>query len=284
LSVKAIDWMNYLNTEKGMARLKAAPDIAKVMKWWHMEDRYQPRTPEELVAEMDEAGIEATVICCVKMASYRENRVMWETPYEEVADLMKQYPGRFIGFAGINFFASITNELRDMEEAVKKYGFKGVYLHTYGYRIPLNHRLCYPVYAKAEELGIPVSMQVGHSAEHMPNEMGRPIHLDDIALDFPGLNIVGSHTGWPWCEELISIAWKHENVYMDISAHQPQYLEPSVVQFLKTRGRAKTIWGTNGPVNPAKQAIDYIKNSMGLKENVQDMILRNNAAKLLGMT
>ena len=283
MAVKAIDWMNYLNTEKGIARFKAAPELARLLKWWGMEDRYQPRTPEQLVQEMDEAGVEATVICAVKMASYRENKVIYETPYEEVVDLMKQYPGRFIGFAGINFFASITNELRDMEEAVKKYGFKGVYLHTYGYRIPLNHRLCYPVYAKAEELGIPVSMQVGHSAEHMPNEMGRPIHLDDIALDFPDLNIVASHTGWPWCEELISIAWKHENVYMDISAHQPQYLEPSVIQFMKTRGRSKVIWGTNGPVNPARQALDYIKTQMGLKENVAGMILRGNAARLLGI-
>ncbi|MDP2659206.1 MAG: amidohydrolase family protein [Dehalococcoidia bacterium] len=283
MAVKALDWMNYLNTEKGIARFKGASELAHLLKWWGMEDRYQPRSPEELVAEMDEAGVGETVICCVKMASYRENKVIYETPYEEVVDLMNKCPGRFIGFAGINFFASICDEIREMEIAVKKYGFKGIYLHTYGYRIPLNHRLCYAVYAKAEELGIPVSMQTGHSAEHMPNEMGRPMLLDDIALDFPKLNIVGSHTGWPWCEELISVAWKHENVFMDISAHQPQYLEPNVIQFLKTRGRAKTIFGTNGPVNPAKQAIEYIKTQMGLKENVQDMILRTNAARLLKM-
>jgi len=281
LAVKAIDWMNYLNTDKGIARFKGAPELARLLKWWGMEDRYVGKTGEQMVAEMDEAGVEATVICAVKMASYREKKVIWEAPYEEVVELMQKFPGRFIGFAGINFFARITDELRDMETAVKKYGFKGVYLHTYGYGIPLNHRLCYPVYAKAEELGIPVSMQVGHSAEHMPNEMGRPMLLDDVALDFPKLSIVGSHTGWPWSEELIAIAWKHENVYMDISAHQPQYLEPNVVQFMKTRGRSKTLWGTNGPVVPAKESIQYITTQMGLKENVADMILRHNAAKLL---
>jgi len=281
LAVKAIDWMNYLNTEKAMARFKAQPELLRLLVWWGMEDRYRGRTPEELVAEMDEAGVEATVICCVKMASYRQKKVIWETPYEEVVELMQKYPGRFIGFAGVNFFASICDELRDIETAVKKYGFKGVYLHTYGYGIPLNHRLCYAVYAKCEELGIPVSMQVGHSAEHMPNEMGRPIHLDDVALDFPRLNIVGSHTAWPWTEEMIALAWKHENVYMDISAHQPQYLEPNLVHFMKTRGRNKVLWGTNGPVVPAKEAIQYITTQMGLKENVQDMILRGTAAKLL---
>ena len=68
---------------------------------------------------------------------------------------------------------------------------------------------------------------------------------------------------------------------MDISAHQPQYLEPNVVQFMKTRGRSKTLWGTNGPVVPAKESIQYITTQMGLKENVADMILRHNAAKLL---
>lgn len=284
MAVKAIDWMCYLFTENGVNRFMAADELRRLVVWWGMEDRMKPKTPEEMIAYMDESGVGTICVACVKMASYKQKKIIWETPIEEVVELTQKYPGRFVGFAGVNFFASIMDELAEVEIAVKKYGFKGVYLHTYGYGIPLNHRLVYPVYAKCAELGIPVSMQVGHSAEHMPNELGRPIHIDDVALDFPGLNIVGSHTGWPWVEEMISLAWKHENVYMDISAHSPQYLEPSLVQFLKTRGRDKVLWGTNWPGVTHKEAVEYITTGMGLKEHVMNKILRENAAKLLKIT
>ena len=90
MAVKAIDWMNYLNTDKGIARFKGAPELARLLKWWGMEDRYVGKTGEQMVAEMDEAGVEATVICAVKMASYREKKVIWEAPYEEVVELMRR--------------------------------------------------------------------------------------------------------------------------------------------------------------------------------------------------
>ena len=89
-------------------------------------------------------------------------------------------------------------------------------------------------------------MQIGHSLEIMPSEPGRPVYIDEVALDFPKLKFVASHTGWPWCEELVAMAWKHENVYIDISAHRPRYLDPSLVIFMNTRGRDNVLFGTNG--------------------------------------
>src|SRR5439155_19570019 len=125
---------------------------------------------------------------------------------EEVAQYVMRYPQRFVGLAGYNPFR-IKESLLEIEQAVKVYGFKGVYIHIYGFDIPLHDSKMYPLYAKCGELDIPVSMQVGHVLEAMPSEHARPIYFDRIASDFPDLKIIGAHTGWPWVEELISVCY-----------------------------------------------------------------------------
>jgi hypothetical protein len=208
--------------------------------------------------------------------------MVWDIPEEEVAEAISQFPGRLYGLCGFNPLERM-NGVRRVERAVRDLGFKGVYIHTYGFGIPLNDRRYYPLYAKCVELGVPVSMQVGHSAERMPSELGRPIHLDDIALDFPELQLIGAHTGWPWTEEMIALAWKHENVYLGIDAHHPKYLEPSLLHFMRTRGQNKVIYGTNYPAVQHKESISIIRSDLGLSEKVAQKILHDNAARVYGL-
>ena len=113
--------------------------------------------------------------------------------------------------------------------------------------------------------------------EAQPSEHGRPIYLDRIALDFPTLKIIGAHTGYPWCEELISICYKYDNVYFGADAHMPRYWEPTVVNFIKTRGKDKVLWGSNGlPWDRMLQQID----AMELSEEVKTKLLRDNVIKV----
>jgi len=123
---------------------------------------------------------------------------------------------------------------------------------------------------------VPVVMQVGHSAERMPSEMGRPIHVDDIALDFPDLTIVGAHTGWPWVEEMIALAWKHRNVYIGTSAHHPKYLDRSLVAFANSRGKGKVMWGTDYPVMDYRDALTAI-DGLGLKDDAKALFVGDAA-------
>jgi predicted TIM-barrel fold metal-dependent hydrolase len=216
------------------------------------------------------------------MMSYQKKTMVWDITEEEVYCAVQQAPTRLIGLAGFNPLEKME-AVRRVERAVRELGFKGVYIHTYGFGIPLNDRLYYPLYAKCVELGVPVSMQVGHSAEHMPNELGRPIHLDTVALDFPELKLIGAHTGWPWTEEMISLAWKHENVYLGIDAHHPKYLEPTLLHFMKTRGQNKVVYGTNYPAVLHAESIACIRNELGLTEKVAEKILHGNAARVYGL-
>lgn len=258
------------------------PEIHRLIKWWKMEERVQGVTPADFVAAMDQAGVEKVLLPAIKMMSYRTKQMVWNIDEDEIAQLCRKHPGRFVGIAGYNPLTKAEG-VRSVVRAVKELDFKGVYLHTYGYGIALNHRQYYPLYAKCEELGVPVSMQVGHSAEHMPSELARPIHLDDVALDFPDLKIIGAHTGWPWTEEMIALAWKHENVYLGIDAHNPRYLDASLLHFIKTRGQNKVLYGTNYPAVTHGDSISYIRKEMGLKDAVAEKLLSGNARKVYGL-
>ena len=255
------------------------PEMSRIIEWWKLHEKVKGRTVAEFVQMMDEADCDKVCIPAIRMYSYKRKEMVWDITEEEVLDVVKQAGGRIVGLAGFNPYKGMES-VRQVERAVKEYGFKGAYIHPYGWGIPLNHRQFYPLYAKCAELGVPVSMQVGHSAEHMPNEFGRPIYMDDIALDFPELNIVGAHTGWPWTEEMISLAWKHENVFVGIDAHHPKYLEPTLIKFMATRGQDKVLWGTNFPAVPHKEAIQVIRNDLGLKPHVIQKVLHDNAARI----
>jgi len=167
------------------------------------------------LAELDRTGCDAAVLACVKMWSYRSHhRLIMDMPEEVVAEAVQKGGGRFIGGAGYNPFR-IDDSLRRIETFVRDHGFRYVYFHPMTFGLAPNDRRCYPLYAKCAELGIPVGLQVGHSAEPLPSNVGRPMLVDDVAIDFPDLKINLSHTGWPWTGEFISMLWRHPNVYGD---------------------------------------------------------------------
>jgi predicted TIM-barrel fold metal-dependent hydrolase len=233
-----------------------------------------------MIGKMDEAGVEKVFITQCKMWSYRNHWMYMDTSIDEVAQYTTKYPDRFVGLAGYNPFR-IKESLQEIEQSVKQYGFKGVYVHIYGFDIPLCDPKMYPLFAKCVELDIPVSMQVGHVLEAMPSEHGRPIYLDKIASDFPELKMIGAHTGWPWVEELISSCYKWDNIYFGIDGWMPKYLGPETIHFMNSRmGMDRCVWGTNGL--SWKASLDQI-DQIGLKEEVKRKVLRDNTVQLFGL-
>jgi predicted TIM-barrel fold metal-dependent hydrolase len=197
---------------------------------------------------------------------------------KEVYDILKEKSDRLKGMFGINPFRRMDG-VRELERAVKEYGFVAAHIHPYGFGIPLNDAMYYPFFAKCVELDIPVMIQVGHSADSMPSKRGRPILLDDIALYFPELRIVAAHTGWPWVEELIALAGKHRNLFIATTAHAPKYWDPSLVRFINSWGKEKVLYGTDFPVLSHKESLLQIDN-LSLKEESKSKLLWENASKV----
>ena len=278
---KAIDFMYYVATPEFIKKWNKAKEGELICR---MERAIgglpQYESMEAMIAKMDEAGVEKVFITQCKMWSYRNKWMYMDTTLEEVAQYLTRYPDRFVGLAGYNPFR-VKESVQEIERAVKEYGFKGVYIHIYGFDIPLHDRKMYPLYAKCVELDIPVSMQVGHVLEAMPSEHARPIYLDWIASDFPDLKIVGAHTGWPWVEELISVCYKWDNVYFGVDAWMPKDLKPEIIQFINSRmGQDRSLWGTNGL--QWKESLNQVE-ALGLREDAKRKLLRENAVQLFGL-
>jgi predicted TIM-barrel fold metal-dependent hydrolase len=232
--------------------------------------------PDEFVANMDRLGIEKVCVPALKQAFYRKNKMGADFKYEDIAKTAQKHPDRIIGLAGINPFERMEGVKR-LERAVKEYGFKGAHVHPFGFGLPINAAEWFPFYAKCAELDIPVVFQVGHSAEFMPSACGKPILLDDIALYFPELKLIGGHCGWPWVEELIAMAWKHPNVYIAVSGHAPRYWDPKLVKFLNSRGKGKVMWGTDYPLILHEESLRQI-DALNLKPDHKQSLLHDAAA------
>jgi predicted TIM-barrel fold metal-dependent hydrolase len=235
---------------------------------------------DQLIAAMDAAGVEAVLATDLLAWSYVRQTRFAADMTEKIAQLSKRFPGRVYGLADYDPL-NIRASLNKLEVDVREHGFKGVYVHIYGYDIGLDHRKMYPLYAKCEEMGVPVSMQVGHVLEAMPSEHGRPMQLDRIACDFPDLVIIGTHTGYPWVDEMLAVANKWPNVYVNIAAWLPKYFGPNLVQFLKGRStHQKVIFGTNG-LDWSRYLLEFDR--LEVPEERARAILLDNPRRIYGL-
>jgi predicted TIM-barrel fold metal-dependent hydrolase len=179
----------------------------------------------QYIKRMDRAGIERSLLIAVRAGDLRV-RGSFEVPYDVVAKICRKYPDRFSGLAGIDPTRGMQG-LRDLEIAVKEHGFVGAHWYPHWFSMPPDAAQIYPYYAKCCELGIPIMMQVGHnlvySRERRLPSVGRPILLDQVAIDFPELTLIGIHIGVPWTDEMISMCWKHENIYTAGDAYAPKH-------------------------------------------------------------
>src|SRR5208283_1626308 len=116
-----------------------------------------------------------------------------------------------------------------------------------------------------------------------PSEPGRPIPcLDTVALEFPELVIVGGHIGYPWTAEMISLATKYPNVYIDTSAYKASRYPTELVDYLRGHGRHKVLFGSNHPAWPAADCLKDLAH-LQLDDQTTDLFLHGNAERVFGL-
>lgn len=244
-----------------------------------MYDPSTAMTATEFVEKMDREGVDQVYVPALQFGD-PDGGMEMDISYEEVRSVCTEYPDRIKGMAGINPREGMDGVAK-LERYVEDHGFIAGHLEPYGWDRPLNHRQFYPFYAKCAELDVPVVMQVGHSAVRMPSRMGKPILVDDLAIDFPELDIVACHTGWPWSKVLEAIAWKHPNVYLGATAHAPKYWEENITDFIRGRGQDKSMFGTDYPVLDYPEVFDQI-DGMEFDADVERKLLGENARSVFG--
>lgn len=247
-------------------------------KWVKIYEQTKAGIPlEEQLRRMDAAGIEKGLLVATTGGKPGSDE-FFEKPYWLIQQVIEQYPKRFKGLIGINPY-QIMAWLNKLDHCVRELGFVGAHVYPHWYGAPPDDRAYYPFYAKCAELGVPIQIQVGHSAQQFLPTVARPITLDRVAIDFPELTIIGIHIGYPWTEEMIAVAWKHPNVYIGTDAHAPRYWDPSLIRFINGRGQDKVLFGTDWPVIEFERAIKEI-NELELKESVKQKLLYENAVRV----
>jgi predicted TIM-barrel fold metal-dependent hydrolase len=244
-------------------------------------DIRQGLTMAQYLKKMDRAGIERSLLIAVRAGDMRMQGSK-EISYKYVADICKKYPDRFSGLAGVNPYLGMQ-QLRDLEEAVHEYGFVGAHFYPHWFDMAPDHPYVYPIYAKCIELDIPIMMQVGHNLVYQRDRrlpsMAQPITLDRIAILYPELKLLGIHLGVPWTDEMISMAWKHENIYIGGDAYAPRYWPKQMVHYANTYGSHKFLFGTDWSVIDPERAVREVE-ELNFRPDSKAKIMRDNALRI----
>lgn len=198
---------------------------------------------------------------------------------DEVAKFVAQAPDRLVGVASVDIKKPVE-AVAELRRCVEELGFRALRIVPWLWGLPPNDRHYYPLYVACVELGIPFCTQVGHTGPLRPSETGRPIpYIDEVALEFPDLLIVGGHIGYPWTEEMIALARKYPNVYIDTSAYTARRYPAALVEYVRGGGRRKVMFGTNFPMITAQQALaDF--DSLALDEEATSLFMGGNAERV----
>jgi len=244
------------------------------LRRWIGTDKITEEIPVEFtILAMDEGQVQKGLICawCGPQGPLITN--------EEVASLVERFPDRFIGIASVNLFKPM-DAIRELRHFVNERKFKGLRIVQWLWNLPPTDRRYYPLFAECINLDIPVCLQVGHTGPLCPSEPGRPIpYIDEVAIEFPELRIVCGHIGYPWTTEMIAVATKHQNVFIDTSAYIAKRYPPELVEYLSKHGRGKVLFGTNYPMLTAARCLEGF-DELNLDDEAIELFLHGNAQQV----
>ena len=227
----------------------------------------------QFIGQLDEAGIEWGVIDT-------DN-------HEKTAEIVSQYPDRFIGVAVVDPREGMK-AVRELERAVKELGLKCFYATPFRFGIRANDKKFYPLYAKAVELDIPVFVYTTMTYRtDFPMDIGHPVYLDEVAMDFPELRIIAGLGGWPWVPDMVGVARRHRNVFISTAGHRPKYFATPgsgwemLMQFGNTLLQDQVVFASSWWTYdmPIGQVVEEMK-ALPLKDRVKDKWLYENARRL----
>jgi predicted TIM-barrel fold metal-dependent hydrolase len=252
------------------------PIFESLLRWMGVDEPPEHFPIELTLGAMDAGGVDQALLS----AWYGPDGALLTN--DDVASHCEEHPERFVGIGSVNLSRPME-AVEQVRRCIGQLGFKGIRQLPWLWQLPPDDRRYYPVYATCAELGVPFCLQVGHTGPLMPSEYGRPIpYLDHVALDFPELTIVGGHIGYPWVDEMIALATKYENVFIDTSAYKPSRFPSQLVEFMNRHGRHKVLYGSNWPMISPQDCLDQV-DGLGLDDEARELFLSGNAKRVFGL-
>ncbi|MFG1710278.1 amidohydrolase family protein [Nonomuraea sp. M3C6] len=210
-------------------------------------------------------------------------------PNEEVAQACADNADVLIPFAGVDPWKGRV-AVRQARRLVEEHGVRGFKLHPNLQAFFPNDRMAYDLYETIAELQVPVLFHTGQTGigAGVPGGGGvrlkysNPLHVDDVAADFPDLTIILAHPSFPWQDEALAVATHKPRVHIDLSGWSPKYFPPQLVQYANTLLQDKVLFGSDYPlISPDRWLADFA--NLPIKDDVRPKILKDNAARLLNL-
>ncbi|MGN9786438.1 amidohydrolase family protein [Nonomuraea sp. ZG12] len=251
--------------------------------------KYFKEHPKPTIAEMAAYYRERRMAAVVFTVDAEQATGHAPIPNDEIAEDCAEHADVLIPFASIDPWKGRAGA-REARRLVEQYGVRGFKFHPSIQGMAPNDRAAYPLYEAIEELGVPALFHTGQTGigAGVPGGGGirlkysNPMLLDDVAVDFPELRIILAHPSFPWQDEALSVATHKPYVYIDLSGWSPKYFPPQLVQYANTLLKDKVLFGSDFPViTPDRWMADFDK--LEIKPEVRPKILKDNAARLLGL-
>src|SRR5262245_2981591 len=210
-------------------------------------------------------------------------------PNEHIAGYVRAYPDIFLGFGVIDPWQG--NVALEEIKRIKDLGLHGIgELNPARQHFFPNDTRFYPLWEEVQKQGLPILFHSGMAAAGAgtPGGMGtklkytQPIHLDDVAADFPELKIISAHPSWPWGSESLAIARRKSNFYIDLSGWAPKYFSPELVQYVSTIIQDKAMFGSDWPSMGVERWLEEFA-QINIKPEVRQKIMLDNAKKFFGL-
>jgi predicted TIM-barrel fold metal-dependent hydrolase len=207
----------------------------------------------------------------------------------EIADLAAQHADVLIPFASIDPHRGAAG-VAQLKRLATAHGIRGVKFHPGAQAFYPNDRMAYPLYeamAEHQLIGLFHTGQTGVGAGTRGGggirlKYMNPLYLDDVAVDFPDLDIIAAHPSFPFQDIALSIATHKPRFYIDLSGWSPKYFSPQLVQYAGSLLKNKVLFGTDFPViTPERWIKDF--DNLPIKPEVKPLIMKENAARLLGL-
>jgi predicted TIM-barrel fold metal-dependent hydrolase len=208
---------------------------------------------------------------------------------EEVAEQAAKNSDIVIPFASVDPRAGKV-AVQEARRLLEEHNVKGFKFHPNSQAFYPNDREYYPLYEVLQEFRVPALFHSGQTGVGAGVRGGggsrlkfsNPLFIDDIAVDFPDLPIVLAHPSFPWQDEALSVATHKPNVYIDLSGWSPKYFPPQLVHYANSLLKNKVMFGSDFPViTPERWMKDF--ETLEMKPEVRPLILKENAARLLGL-
>ncbi len=213
----------------------------------------------------------------------------------------------------LSAFSCVAKELGDAQAIVAEVvlrasqGAKGIKLHPGVFGFFPHDRALWPMYAKCQELGLPVladSAPLPHSRilavhpdpiasleTHSHVDYGEPANFEPVLKEFPKLNLVLAHLGSAWWDERVELAQKYPNVYFDTSqgftaedrlSFNPHrgLAEEDAVRIIRKIGVERIMFGTDFSALAWEPQLEQVLR-LSLTDGEKQAILADNAKRIL---